>query len=290
MKRYDYRLVNVFGFKGETLTGNPLCVFEDGTGLDDATMQALALQFNLSETTFIFPSTLATARVRIFTPAAELPFAGHPTLGTAQVVRALRSNGDAAGDAVTLEMKAGVIPVEAHGNFWTLKANTPVTRAFDAACAVELASALGLKPEQFASTPLWVNTGMEQLLVPLVSKDVVRRTAPSAGLEAFINAAGKVSVYCFSPLTGAAAEAEMLVRFFFGKNTGSVIEDPATGSACANLGGYVLATGQALPLKRTLLQGEFVGRPSKLELSVDAARTIRVSGEVIDIGRGSIDL
>ena len=67
-------------------------------------------------------------------------------------------------------------------------------------------------------------------------------------------------------------------------------EDPATGSACANLGGYVLATGQALPLKRTLLQGEFVGRPSKLELSVDAARTIRVGGEVIELGRGTINL
>ena len=290
MKRYDYWLVNVFAFKDEALTGNPLCVFEDGTGLDEATMQALALQFNLSETTFIFPSTLATARVRIFTPAAELPFAGHPTLGAAQVVRALSRKGDAAGGEVTLEMKAGVIPVEASGNFWTLKANPPVTRAFDAARAAELASALGLKPEHFAATPLWVNTGMEQLLVPLVSKDAVRKVAPSAGLGAFVNASGKVPVYCFSPLTGEAAEAEMLARFFFGKNSGSVMEDPATGSACANLGGYVLASGQELPLKRTLLQGEFVGRPSKLELSVDATRTIRVGGEVIELGLGAINL
>ena len=290
MKRYDYWLVNVFAFKDEALTGNPLCVFEDGTGLDEATMQALALQFNLSETTFIFPSTLATARVRIFTPAAELPFAGHPTLGAAQVVRALSRKGDAAGGEVTLEMKAGVIPVEASGNFWTLKANPPVTRAFDAARAAELASALGLKPEHFAATPLWVNTGMEQLLVPLVSKDAVRRVAPSAGLGTFVNASGKVPVYCFSPLTREAAEAEMLARFFFGKNSGSVMEDPATGSACANLGGYVLATGQALPFKRTLLQGEFVGRPSTLELSVDATRTIRVGGEVIELGCGAINL
>ena len=289
MKRYDYRLVNVFAFAGQTLTGNPLCVFEDGSGLDDATMQALALQFNLSETTFIFPSDQATARVRIFTPAAELPFAGHPTLGTAQVVRALRNKGDAAGDAVTLEMKAGVIPVEARGNFWTLKANPPLTRTFDAARTDALASALGLTAQDFAAAPLWVNTGMEQLLVPLPFKDIVRRAAPSAGLGAFSNASGKVSVYCFSPLVEQDAE-EMLVRFFFGKNTGSVMEDPATGSACANLGGYVLATGQALPLKRTLLQGEFVGRPSKLELAVDAERTIRVSGEVIDIGRGTIIL
>ena len=147
-----------------------------------------------------------------------------------------------------------------------------------------------MKQEEFAATPLWVDTGMEQLLVPLISKELVRRIAPSTGLGAFVNASGKVSVYCFSPLTGEAAEAEMLVRFYFGKNTGSVMEDPATGSACANLGGYVLTTGQALPFKRTLLQGEFVGRPSTLELSVDAKRTIRVGGEVIELGRGAINL
>src|SRR5215204_6198351 len=99
-----YRIVNVFAREGR-LTGNPLCVFEDGSSLDDATMQALALQFNLSETTFILPSTKATARVRIFTPAYEMPFAGHPTLGTAHVVRSLQNPGD----KVTLEMKAGVI-------------------------------------------------------------------------------------------------------------------------------------------------------------------------------------
>ena len=98
MPTFHYRLVNVFA--EERLAGNPLCVFEDGRGLDEATMQALALQFNLSETTFVLPSTVATKRVRIFTPTFEMPFAGHPTLGTAHVVRHLV----ASGDAVTLEM------------------------------------------------------------------------------------------------------------------------------------------------------------------------------------------
>src|SRR6202008_488755 len=101
MSRYAFRIVNVFA---ETpLAGNPLAVFEDGRDLDDATMQGLALQFNLSETTFILPSTRATARVRIFAPSFEMPFAGHPTLGTAAVGRALKD----AGDAVTLDMQAG---------------------------------------------------------------------------------------------------------------------------------------------------------------------------------------
>src|SRR5947199_10853165 len=106
MSDYAYRLLNVFTLDRDRLSGNPLCVFEDGTGLDAATMQALARQFNLSETTFILPSDKANARVRIFTPSYEMPFAGHPTLGTAHVVREVR----AAGDALTLEMIAGVIP------------------------------------------------------------------------------------------------------------------------------------------------------------------------------------
>ena len=78
-------MVNVFTHCHGALTGNPLCVFEDGAGLDSETMQALARQFNLSETTFILPSSRAAAGVRIFTPTYEMPFAGHPTLGTAHV-------------------------------------------------------------------------------------------------------------------------------------------------------------------------------------------------------------
>src|SRR5512136_1336894 len=99
MTTLPYRIVNVFA-RGGAFTGNPLCVFEDGSGLDEATMQALARQFNLSETTFVLPSERATARVRIFTPSYEMPFAGHPTLGTAHVVRALT----ATGNALSLEM------------------------------------------------------------------------------------------------------------------------------------------------------------------------------------------
>lgn len=279
--RYFYRLQNVFAFSGQAMTGNPLCVFESGAGLSDAQMQALALQFNLSETTFILPSDDATARVRIFTPANELPFAGHPTLGTAHTVRDLKS----AGDQVTLAMQAGIIPVTAQGNLWTLQANVPTTRAFDAGRINALVSALGLARADLAVEPLWVNAGMEQLMVPLMSKDAVRRAQPGPALADFAAANG-TKVYVFSPLR----EEEMLVRFFFNKNANSIGEDPATGSACANLGGYVLATGQALPLTRTLHQGEFTGRPSRLLLAVDAQKRILVSGEVIELGRGYVEL
>jgi PhzF family phenazine biosynthesis protein len=85
--RYGFRIVNVFTVDNDRLSGNPLCVFEDARGLSDAQMQALARQLNLSETTFILPSQQATARVRIFTPGFEMPFAGHPTLGEAPEAR-----------------------------------------------------------------------------------------------------------------------------------------------------------------------------------------------------------
>ena len=94
MATHPFRIVNVFTQAQAPFTGNPLCVFENGGGLSSDEMQALARQFNLSETTFILPSTRANARVRIFTPAYEMAFAGHPTLGTAHVCRALKLGED----------------------------------------------------------------------------------------------------------------------------------------------------------------------------------------------------
>src|SRR3981189_1949920 len=111
MASYAFRILNVFA--EAPLAGNPLSVFEDARRIDGATMQSHALQFNLSETTFVLPSERATARVRIFTPTFEMPFAGHPTLGSAHVVRMLRGG---ALDALTLETGAGVIPVTAAGD------------------------------------------------------------------------------------------------------------------------------------------------------------------------------
>src|SRR6202167_808203 len=109
---HAYRILNVFTDGGDRYSGNPLCVIEHARDLSAAQMQAIARQFNLSETTFVLPPTdpAATARVRIFTPGFEMPFAGHPTLGTAHVVRSLLETGD----SITLDMKAGVIAVTAH--------------------------------------------------------------------------------------------------------------------------------------------------------------------------------
>jgi len=278
MSRYAFRIVNVFA--ESPLAGNPLCVFEDARGLDAATMQALALQFNLSETTFVLPSQRATAHVRIFTPTFEMPFAGHPTLGTAHVVRDLAG----AGDAVTLEMKAGVIPVAAAGDRWTLSANAPRHRA-PAASPADLAAMLGLAASDIGGTPLWVDTGSEQLVIPLATADAVRRASPTAqALRAHGSNGQRAMAYVF-----AREGDRVLARFFFPKHE-SVLEDPGTGSACANLGGWLLATGAALPQRVDVDQGEAVDRPCRLGLEVTADRQIKVSGRVIEIARGTVTL
>jgi PhzF family phenazine biosynthesis protein len=282
--RYSFRIVNVFAER--PLAGNPLAVFEDARGLDAATMQALALQFNLSETTFILPSNTATALVRIYTPTFEMPFAGHPTLGTAHVVRDLSS----AGDALTLEMRAGIIPVRASGDRWTLSANPPRTRPAPASRA-ELASALVLDASDIAADPLWVDAGSEQLVVPLVTADAVRRAAPRSELLAkhASTALPDGSTKSMAYVWAANGRDRVLARFFFLKY-GSVVEDPGTGSACANLGGWLIATGAARPCSWTIDQGEAVGRPCVLGLKVDASGAISVSGRVIELGRGAIEL
>jgi len=284
MREYHFRLVNVFA--EQRLGGNPLAVIEDGRGLDDATLQALALQFNLSETTFVLPSTVATARVRIFTPTFEMPFAGHPTLGSAHVVRALTG----AGDVLTLEMKAGIVPVMAQGDRWTLQAKAPRTRKVSAT-REELAAMLGLRAADLGAEALWVDTGSEQLIIPLASADAVRRAAPDPAL---LLQHGNVAPAGGAPRAMAYVWAtdgpgKVLCRFFFPKH-GAIIEDPGTGSACANLGGWLVATGAPRPQTLALAQGDAVGRPCHLGLTVDAAGGIYVSGQVIELGRGSLRL
>ena len=277
MNDYAYRIVNVFA--ESPLQGNPLCVFEDGRELDDATMQALALQFNLSETTFVLPSERATARVRIFTPTFEMPFAGHPTLGTAHVVRSLRN----AGDAITLDLRAGIIPVRAEGDVWTLEANPPKHRV-PTASRSELAGMLGLGEGDLADAPpLWVDTGSDQLIIPLASFDAVKRTAPDGrALQVHGSNGTRAMAYVF-----AREGDRVLARFFFPKH-GAVIEDPGTGSACANLGGWLLATDAPLPQRLSIDQGEAVSRRCRLGLEVSADRRIRVSGRVVELGRGAL--
>ncbi|MGO9635641.1 MAG: PhzF family phenazine biosynthesis protein [Steroidobacteraceae bacterium] len=293
MSTHPFRIVNVFTHPQGALTGNALCVFEDGSRFDSKTMQALARQFNLSETTFILPSSRAAARVRIFTPGYEMPFAGHPTLGTAHVCRALKLGGD----SLRLEMEAGLITVEARQDRWTLTAPDPTWREVELPHA-ELAVALGLQARDIGDRPLWVKAGKEQLIIPLNSQDAVRRAMPRSSAFANIRSEDGIGMaYVFAEGDAAqhaaagarGAPMRTLARFFF-PQSGAMLEDPATGSATANFGGWCLAMGRPVPLRVEISQGEAVDRPSVLHLEIDAERNIGVGGEVIDIGSGIVTL
>lgn len=290
MTSYAFRLLNVFA--STTFSGNQLCVFEDARGMDDATMLNLAAQFNLSETTFILPSDKADARVRIFTPGYEMKFAGHPTIGTSQVVRDLRQTGD----ALTLEFAAGIVPVQAQGDAWTFTAPCPggVQTATPELDRADIAALVGLTTDELAADPIWVDTGADQLLVPLASVDAVRRAVPDASKLGRWQASslGRKTLYVFAFDEGNVRDARQVVvaRYFFAKAGGGVDEDAGTGSACANLGGWLLHQQRTLPVSILVEQGDQMGRPCRLLLDVLADGRIQVGGRALEIGRGTISI
>ncbi|MGN6752022.1 MAG: PhzF family phenazine biosynthesis protein [Intrasporangium sp.] len=281
-----YRLLNVFAIEGQPFSGNPLCVFEDAAGLGDDEMLAWARQFNLSETTFVtaLDGDEAAGQVRIFTPGYEMPFAGHPTLGTAHVLADLLADGGARPDAVTLRLPAGDFPVARTPDGWRLQAQAPRVRDADASPA-ELAAALGLDPEKVCEGDAqWVTTGVEQLLVRVTDVNAVRAAVPDVPLlERYATSeTGSPQVYVWAWTGDDSVEVRL-----FAVSGSWVDEDPATGSACANLGGWLVSRGRR-DLAVTVIQGAAVGRPSRLHLTVDGAGTIFVAGRVEEVGGGTL--
>jgi len=279
-----YRIVNVFTVGDDPFSGNPLAVFENAAGVSDEQMQAIARQLNLSETTFVTDpgGDGVDADVRIFTPEYELPFAGHPTLGTAYVVSSLHSGHD----QVVLSMPAGRVPVSGRGSRWVLTtAVAPSTRPVDVATE-DLAAMVGVQPSDVGDGPLWVDTGVEQLILPLTSVDAVRRAQADPRLLRAHGESnrGEALVYLWAPTGDESVEA----RLFFTQGAGAV-EDPATGSACANLGGWWHARGER-GLRRVVRQGDAVHRPSELQLEVDGDGGIHVGGTVHELGAGVLVL
>jgi PhzF family phenazine biosynthesis protein len=285
---YKFRLVNVFA--ESTFGGNPLCVFEDGRGLSDEEMLALARQFNLSETTFILPSERADALVRIFTPDYEMRFAGHPTLGTAHVLRKLNEMGD----DLHLELRAGIVPVQAKGDVWTLTAPSdgiPRISVIDQS-SHSIASLFGLRLDDLLEEPCWVDMGTDQLLIPVKSVEAVQSVFANAALFAQwpLNSLERKSGYIFALRPDRGNNMEVEARYFFATAGGGVAEDPGTGSACANLGGWFIHKQRSFPFKATINQGLAVKRPCKLLLEVTTDRQIRVGGRVLEFARGVVEI
>ncbi len=295
MRTYRYHLVNVFvESNNATFGGNPLCVFENAHGMNDVEMQSLAAQFNLSETTFVLPRPDLPPHVRIFTPAFEMPFAGHPTVGTAFVVNAISLPG-CTGRSLTLNMKAGDIPVTLEAGGWTLTANAHSSRSSGISRA-HTAEMLGIAEADLAQEARYIDNGSEQLVIPVTSVEALARVKPSAALlSKFVrNKLERYLAYVVARVPADAAAPgtadRFQVRFFFPKDGDMMAEDPGTGSACACLGGYLLDAGEPAPSRFTVTQGEFINRLNVLQLTLTADRRVRVGGRVVALGEGVVRL
>lgn len=284
--RFD--VVDVFADRA--FAGNPLAVVHGADKLDTGQMQAIAREFNLSETVFPLPATQpgASYLARIFTPVEELPFAGHPSVGVAWVLA--RDGVIPAGDAVQ-ECGAGLLPV------WTDAAGARVTGGapnvgpeLDAAA---LAGAVGLTGADVdpVAAPGVAGAGLDHVFLPVRADAVARAAVPEAEtLRAAAAGRGMVTVIALD-LANSRVHARM-----FGPGTG-VPEDPATGSAAVGMAVYLVDRG-LLPAdgesRFTITQGVEMGRPSRLEVAVsaEAGRTTStsVAGPVVAVSAGQIAL
>jgi trans-2,3-dihydro-3-hydroxyanthranilate isomerase len=278
-----FRLVDVF--TEEPFAGNQLCVVpKPPPDLDDATMQLLAFEIGFSETTYVTELARDRYHVRIFTPTEELPFAGHPTLGTGFTLAA-----EGSVDAEVVQVSAaGEVPVsvDVDAGFASMRQLPPVfSEPFDDREFV--ARAAGLDPTDFvADLPIQVvSTGLSHLLVPVRDEPTLRRaTRDGAACSEIRRTTGGESVYLFA----VRGDGDVMARMF--DSTHDIDEDPATGSAAGPLGAYLATNGLAgMPGSVVVAQGELVGRPSFLHVEVaddDGSWSVRVGGGVRLVGEG----
>jgi trans-2,3-dihydro-3-hydroxyanthranilate isomerase len=273
---YDYVVLDVFTRR--PLEGNPLAVFLDATGISDATMQRTARELNLSETVFLLDADAdADARARIFTPAAELPFAGHPVLGTAFVVGA--RTGAA---SVTLRTGAGLVPVvlQREGEeivYGEMAQPIPVLEAWDA--EAELLRALGIARSE---VPVGAyRNGPLHVYVQLADAAAVDALAPDLGALAALAIAG---INCYAVADGRAHTRNFSPAL-------GVAEDPATGSAAGPLAVHLATHGViAWDTEIEIHQGVAMGRPSLLWArasgSAEGIEQVLVGGGAVEVARG----
>ncbi len=314
------RFVTCDVFTDTPLAGNQLAVVFDAEGLPSETLLAITREFNYSETTFVFaPETEGTTRrVRIFTPGGEVPFAGHPTIGTAHVLVAtghVRANADDGGTAVlqlVLGENVGPVPVRV----WCenglpvraqlTTAQLPEERTAGVPSIEALADVLGLAPDDFVGgthMPAGVSCGLPFLVVPLASVDAVRRARVRMDAwDAHLRGAWASEPLVFAlvrdeaeraDLPESLRDADIRARVFVPGL--SVPEDPATGSANACLAGYLAArTPRDGTLRWRVAQGVEMGRPSRLEIEAEkvggVVTAVRVGGGSVVVSEGVLRL
>ena len=280
--RLDYEVVDVF--TGTAFEGNPLAVVLGADDLSTAQLQALAREFHLSETSFPMAADVEGAdyRLRIFTPETELPFAGHPSVGAAEVLRRRGQIGDG---RVVQSCGAGLLPLEVAGDTVTLTGGPPsYGPALDAA---PLLAAAGLSPDDLAGEVRNASCGLGFTVLPVRADALARVALDVPAVRALGLADGPFGGLSVVAWDGAGARSRV---FAF---EAGVAEDPATGSAALALGAWLVAT-QALPDGGAydVVQGVELGRPSLLSCTVSASDgepvSATVRGQVVPVAEGRI--
>lgn len=300
---HRYAILDVF--TDTPLAGNALAVVVDAAGLDAARMQAIAGEFNLSETVFVLPAAnpVHSARLRIFTPERELPFAGHPTVGTAVFLARTRLQGGAGLQESVIILEESIGPIRCgvfinddrsgHAIFDLPRMPSPVDARLDREA---LAAALGLVPSEIGfenHQPTVFSAGLPFAFVPVRDLEAIARAAanPAAWAAAFAGEASAAYLYCRET---AASDRHFHARMFaprFG-----IAEDPATGSAAAAFAGVVRRFDEppAGSHRYVIEQGFEMKRPSLITLEVDIEggqiAAARIGGDAVVVAEGTLNL
>lgn len=305
MKRARFVRVDVFA--NRPFGGNPLAVFPDASNLTSREMQLLAMEMNLSETTFVLPPSKGSGgdfRVRIFVPDMEIPYAGHPTIGTFYVLAMLGMI--RVKDPMTkvmMEAKAGIMPVEIHSSKGKVTKVVTVQNRPEFGPVIKdtdmIADALSIKVSDLdiaRAPPQYVSTGLPWIIVPVKNRKAVETAAGNATAFADLrkrlpNRIADLYITCLDPVEkGSTTHSRGLSLV-----NRNVVEDPATGSASGCLGAYLVRRKLVQVEKSTRIvneQGYEIGRPSKIRVEVGTSKnggieSVRVGGTVVHMMDGT---
>lgn len=292
--KLPFQTVDVF--TDRPFGGNPLAVVTDARGLTTDRMQAIAAEFNYAETTFVLPpqDPTHTAHVRIFTPRAEMPFAGHPNVGTAFVLARVRNF---TGDRMIFEEQAGLVPMDLSREDGIVTATRlAAPQALSVGESVDrdlVASAVGLKPADIVGQPVLASTGVNFLFAEVASRAALKAASCNADVFARhlpMNRTVGIHLYVAAQEYGVDIQSRMFAPLH------GIVEDPATGGANVTLIGLLAhrAPERDLTLARTIGQGFDMGRPSILEASAEKkAGTVTatyIGGRCVAMMSGTLDL